>query len=145
MWSILVKIVIKKIFKIVWNSPTYFKRVHTCSICSNNVPSGFIWFNFHRIGPLGWFNLVFAMPVCVSVCLSPFHVLDFEAYFAFNSRSRMSNIFRDSEFLGKSAGKKWSEIWTFQLGNGLKSPCKKKFFLLILSYKTWWKPRFPMD
>ena len=31
----------------------------------------------------------------------PFHVLDFEAYFAPTSRSRMSNIFRDSESLGK--------------------------------------------
>ena len=32
------------------------------------------------------------------------------------------------------------------LGCGLKSPHKKKFvFLLILPYKTWWKPRFPMD
>ena len=46
--------------------------------------------------------------VFVSV-LSPFHVLDFEAYFAPFSRSQMSKIFRDSESLGKSAGKKWSQ------------------------------------
>ena len=27
----------------------------------------------------------------------------------------------------------------------LKLPRKKSFFLKILPYKTWWKPRFPMD
>ena len=42
------------------------------------------------------------------------------------SRSRMSNIFRDSESLGKSNGKKWSNIWTFLFGSGLKSRRKKK-------------------
>ena len=40
----------------------------------------------------------------------------------------MSNIFRDSESLGKSNGKKWSQIWTFLFENCLKSPRKKKFF-----------------
>ena len=40
----------------------------------------------------------------------------------------MSNIFRDSESLGKSNGKKWSNIWTFLFGSGLKSPSKKKSF-----------------
>ena len=54
---------------------------------------------FHRV----------AMSVYVFICLSPFHVLHFEAYFAPTSRSRMTNIFRDSESLGKSAGKKWSQ------------------------------------
>ena len=30
--------------------------------------------------------------------------------------------------------------------SGLKSPRKKKFFfVLILPYKTWWKPRILMD
>ena len=44
------------------------------------------------------------------ICLSvPFHVLDFEAYFAPISRNQMSEIFRDSESLGKSPGKKWSQ------------------------------------
>ena len=38
-------------------------------------------------------------------CLSPFHVLDFEAYFAPTSRSRMSKIFGDSEFLGEQCWK----------------------------------------
>ena len=71
-----------------------------------------------------WKNLVFkesalgrffhrvAMSVHMRVCVSPFHVLDFEAYFAPTSRSRMSKNFRDSESLGKSAGKKWSQNWT---------------------------------
>ena len=61
---------------------------------------------FHRIGPLGRFDLVVAKSVCQFV---PFHVLDFEAYFAPTSRSGMSKLFRDSEYLGKSAGKKWSQ------------------------------------
>ena len=34
----------------------------------------------------------------------------FNSLFAPTSRSRMSNIFRDSESLGKSNGKKWSQI-----------------------------------
>ena len=37
----------------------------------------------------------------------------FNGLFAPTSRSRMSNIFRDSESLGKNNGKKWSKIWTF--------------------------------
>ena len=52
--------------------------------------------------------------------------------FAPTSRSRMSNIFRDSESFGKSNGKKWSQIWTFLLENCLKLPRKKKFFFLSL-------------
>ena len=81
--------------------------------------------------------------VCLSVCVFdvPFH----EAYFAPTSRSRMFQIVRDSESLGKSAGKKWSQNWNFLSRCGLKSPRKKKLCLLILLYKTWWKPRFPMD
>ena len=55
-------------------------------------------------------------------------------------------FFRDLESLGKSNGKKWSNIWTFLFESCLKSPRKKSlFFLLILPYKTWWKPRFLMD
>ena len=34
----------------------------------------------------------------------------FNGLFAPTSQSRMSNIFRDSESLGKSNGKKWSNI-----------------------------------
>ena len=34
----------------------------------------------------------------------------FNGLFAPTSRNRISNIFRDSEFLGKSNGKKWSQI-----------------------------------
>ena len=34
----------------------------------------------------------------------------------------------------------------FLFGSGLKLPLKNKLFcLLILFYKTWWEPRFPMD
>ena len=63
-----------------------------------------------------------------------FHFFTFEVpfngLFAPTSQSRMSNIFRDSESLGKSNGKKWSNIWTFLLGSGLKSPRAKKFFFV---------------
>ena len=65
--------------------------------------------------------------VCTSVCLFTFEV-PFNGLFAPTSRSRMSNIFTDSESLGKSNGKKWSQIWTFLFENCLKSPRKKKFF-----------------
>ena len=47
--------------------------------------------------------------VCLSVCLFTFEV-PFKRLFAPTSRSRMSNIFRDSESLGKNHGKKWSQI-----------------------------------
>ena len=47
--------------------------------------------------------------VRLSVCVFTFEV-PFERLFAPISRSRMSNIFRDSESLGKSNGRKWSHI-----------------------------------
>ena len=50
--------------------------------------------------------------VCPSVHLFTFEV-PFKHLFAPTSRSRMSNIFRDLESLGKSNGKKWSQIETF--------------------------------
>ena len=51
----------------------------------------------------------------------------FKRLFATTSRSLMSNIFRDLESLGKSNGKKRSQISTFLFGSGLKSPNKKMF------------------
>ena len=48
--------------------------------------------------------------------------------FAPTSRSRMCNIFRYSESLGKSNERKWSNIWTFLFGSDLKLPHKKKKF-----------------
>ena len=55
----------------------------------------------------------------------------FNGLFAPTSQSRMSNIFRDSEFLGKSNGKKWSQISTFLFKNCLKLPRKKKVFFSL--------------
>ena len=49
-------------------------------------------------------------------------------YYGWTPQSRMSNIFRDLESLGKSNGKKWSHIQTFLLQSCLKSPRKKKLF-----------------
>ena len=99
-------------------------------------------FSKHRpSGPMlsiSWnVHISVCLSVCLFVCVFTFEV-PFNGLFAPTSRSWMSNIFRDSESLGKSNGKKWSHIWTFLFGSGLKSP-------LILPYKTWWKPRFPMD
>ena len=80
----------------------------------------------------------------LSVRLFTFEV-PFKRLFTPTSRSWMSNIFRVSESLGKSNGKNWSQIGTFWFGSGLKSPRKKNSFSLILPFKTWWKPHFPMD
>ena len=70
--------------------------------------------------------------VCLPVCLFTFEV-PFNGLFAPTSRSRMSNIFRDSESLGKSNGKKWSQVWTFLFKNWQKSPRKKSFFSSLFS------------
>ena len=64
-----------------------------------------------------------SMIFLVSVFLTPFNNL-----FAPTSRSPMSKLFRVSESLGKSNGKKWSQIWKLLLIKGVKSPRKKKFF-----------------
>ena len=56
----------------------------------------------------------------------------------------MSKLFRYSESLGKSNGKKWSQIWTFLFKNGLKSPRRKKtlriFFHLFTPFKRLFAP-----
>ena len=88
-------------------------------MCSN--------FSKHRpSGPMLSVSRFVHISVCVCVCLFTFEV-PFNGLFAPTSRSRMSNIFRDSESLGKSNRKMWSQIWTFLFGSGLKSPRKKKF------------------
>ena len=86
--------------------------------------------------------------VRLSVCLFTFEVL-FNGLFAPTSQSRMSNIFSDSESLGKSNGKKWSNIWTFVFGSGLKLPRKKKVFFVCWfclgppSYGLWHRCYYP--
>ena len=85
-------------------------------------------FSKHRpSGPMLSISRFVRLCVCLSVCLFTFEV-PFKRLFAPTSRSRTSNIFRDSESLGKSNGKKWSQMWTFLFENCLKLPCKKKFF-----------------
>ena len=98
-----------------------------------------VWVNFwhfQSIGPLGDAFYKSKCPsvcpsvclcVCVSVCVFTFEV-PFHGLFAPTSRSRMFNIFRDSESLGKTNGRKGSQIWTFLFENCLKSPRKKSFF-----------------
>ena len=88
----------------------------------------FFWFSKHRpSGSMLSINRFVRLSVCVSVCLFNFEV-PLKRLFAPTSRSRMSNIFRDSESLGNSNGKKWSNIWTFLFGSGLKSPHNFFFF-----------------
>ena len=58
--------------------------------------------------------------VCPCVCPSVCSLLTYPLT-VFLPRSRMSNIVRDSESLGKSNEKKWSYIWTFLFGSGLKT------------------------
>ena len=60
----------------------------------------------------------------------------FERLFAPTSLSRMSNIFRDSESLGKIICKKWSQIWKILRKKWSKIAAAKKiqfFFLLLCS------------
>ena len=78
--------------------------------------------------------------VCLSVCLSVCSLLRYRltVLFAPTSQSRMSNIFRDSESLGKSNGKKWSQIWNFFFENCLKSPQKKS--IIFFTFFTFEVP-----
>ena len=63
-------------------------------------------FSKHRpSGPM----LSISRNVRLYICLFTFEV-PFNGLFAPTSRSQMSNIFTDSESLGKSNGKKWSQI-----------------------------------
>ena len=70
------------------------------------------------------------LSVCLCVCVFTFEV-PFNGLFAPTSQNQMSNIIRDSKSLGKSNGKKWSQIWTFLFENCLKSPRKKKSFFFL--------------
>ena len=95
-------------------------------------------FSKHRTsGPMLSISQNFCLSVRLSVHLSVrlsvcFEVL-FKRLFAPTSRSRMSNIFRDSESLGKSSKKKWSQIWTFLFANCLELAHNKKFFPPLFS------------
>ena len=119
----------------MYNKRVFFKDFYR-EIKQNIVTFFFSFFS------ISWFVcLSVRLSVRLSVCVFTFEV-PFKCLFAPTSWSWMSNIFRDSESLGKSNVKMWSQIWTFLFGSGLKSPNIKK--CLILPYKTWWKPRFPM-
>ena len=67
-------------------------------------------FSKHRpFGPMLSISRFVRLSVCTFVRLFTFEV-PFNGLFAPTSRSRMSNIFRDSESLRKSNGNKWSHI-----------------------------------
>ena len=71
-------------------------------------------FSKHRpSGPMLSISRDVRLCVCVSVCVCVFlftFEVPFNGLFAPTSRSWMSNIFRDSESLGKINGKKGSQI-----------------------------------
>ena len=62
-----------------------------------------------------------------------FHLFTFEVpfkcLFAPTFQNRMSTFFKDLESLRKILEKKWSQVWTFLLKNGLKSQLQKKNFM----------------
>ena len=82
--------------------------------------------------------------VCVHVCACLFTFeVPFKRLFAPTSQSRMSKNFRDLESLGKSNGKKRSQIWTVLLIKGVKSPRQKNFvfgwfFLYWAGFCWYW-------
>ena len=71
------------------------------------------------------FNPCFRL--CVCVCLCTFKV-PLKRFIAPTSQSWMSKICRDSESLGKSNWKKWSQIWKLLLIKGVKLLHKKVSF-----------------
>ena len=110
---------------------TLFSLIPRMSLCKELCTGTVIPFNDYCF----WATSIFYKSKCpyVCVCCCPFTFeVPLKRLFAPTSRSRMSNIFRYSESFGKSNGKKWSNIWTFLFGNGLKSPRKKSFLLLLI-------------
>ena len=80
--------------------------------------------------------------MCLFACVFTFEV-PFKRLFAPTSQSQMSDIFRDSESLGKSNGKKWSQMGTFLFGSGLKSRQKKICFLADLALQNMVETTLP--
>ena len=76
------------------------------------------------------------------VCLFTFEVR-FKFLFAPNSQSQMSKVIKDSESLGQSNEKKWSQIWNFFTNKGCKIAAQTKvcfwanFALLIRIFWYW--------
>ena len=69
-----------------------------------------------------------------------------QSLFAPTSRNLISKILRDSESLGQTSEKKWSQIWTLLLKNGLQSPWQKKFlwfFFYLFTFEVLFKRLLP--
>ena len=73
---------------------------------------------------ISWFvHMCVCLSVCVCVCVCVFTCeVPFKRLFAPTSQSWMSKKFRDSESLGKSNVKKWSQIWKLLLIKGVRLP-----------------------
>ena len=92
-----------------------FMKIHSRMLFfTNGIETVFVIFKASALWADAFYKLkcpYICVSVCVFVCLFTFEV-PFNGLFAPTSQSRMSNIFRDSESLGKSNWKKWSHIWT---------------------------------
>ena len=105
-------------------------------------------FSMHRpSGPMLFISRNVCLSVRLYVCLSVCSLLRYHLTVFLPPLPEVGwQIFLETRNPGgKSDGKKWSNIWTFLFGSGRKSPRKKSCSLLILPYKTWWKPRFQMN
>ena len=97
---------------------------------------------FHQIGPLGRFDLVVAMSVCL-MSLFMWYIL--RPHLPPLPEVRRSKILEIRNPWGKVLERSGLRIEHF-VGMWSKIAAQKKVeFLLILPYKTWWKPRFPME
>ena len=100
--------------------------------------------SFSKLWPSGRCFPYVCLCVSVFVCVFTFEV-PFKRPFASISRSRMSKVFGDSQLLGKSNGKKWSQIWKLLLKKGVKLRRTKKLAFCSFSiakhgrhHAPWW-------
>ena len=110
--------------KVVWRRYHFF--VSSDKLLSF-LKGHFLFFFWRRILP---FLLCFCF-VCFSVCPTLFTL--FNGLFAPTSRSPMSKLYRYSESLAKSNGKKWSQVWNFLLKIVYNCQGEKSFLRIFSS------------
>ena len=86
---------------------------------------------------ISWFvDMCVCLSICLSVCLFTFEV-PLKHFVAPTSQSWMSKSFRDSESLGKSNEKKWSQIGKLLLIKGVKLLREKNSFWANFAFMNW--------
>ena len=114
---------------IVW-SDSVWNSLSLCDSSSSNIIIGSSNCSSNTFGPMisisrfVHMRVCLCVSVCLSVCVFTFEI-PFKHLWAPTSQIRMSKIFRGSEYLGKSNGKKWSPIWKFLLIKGVRLPPPK--------------------